>query len=91
MPKTKTGELARLRVKEQRYDELVQQLAVTKRQLAETRRSHCREGIDPAWREIATDLATALRPYTLLSLRAGLQCGFSAAARVEDAVDNEGR
>ena len=65
MPRAKTGELAELRAKAQVYDELVEQLAGTERELARLRASHCRTGIDPAWREIATDLASALRPYTL--------------------------
>jgi hypothetical protein len=64
MPRRSTGALA-LRARAQLYDELVEQLAATERQLAEIRRSQCRDGIDPAWREIAADLAQALRPYTL--------------------------
>jgi hypothetical protein len=65
MPKSTTGQLAGLRAKAQLYDELVEQLAVTERELARVRAGAGRGGIDPAWREIANDLATALRPYTL--------------------------
>lgn len=65
MPRRTTGELAALRAKAQLYDELVEQLATTERQLTQVRRSHCRDGVDPAWREIANDLASALRPYSL--------------------------
>jgi len=61
------SELARLRAKEQLYDELVDRLAVTERELTQlaTNRSTGAGGVDPAWRQIANDLATALRPYTL--------------------------
>ena len=65
MPKSTTGQLAGLRAKALLYDELVEQLAVTERELARVRAEDGRGGIDPAWREIANDLATALRPYTL--------------------------
>jgi len=58
-------ELRGLRAKAEVYDELVAQLMATERELAAVRRSHCRDGIDPAWREIANALAGALRPYTL--------------------------
>ncbi len=58
-------ELRALRAKAALYDELVEQLADTEQQLEEVRRSAAREGIDPAWREIANSLAGALRPYTL--------------------------
>ncbi len=54
-----------LRAKAALYDELVEQLADTERQLEQVRRSAARDGIDPAWREIATALAGALRPYIL--------------------------
>ncbi len=60
-----TTELRELRAKAALYDELVEQLADTERQLEQVRRSFCRDGIDPAWREIANALATALRPYTM--------------------------
>jgi hypothetical protein len=68
MPTNVNGELARLRAKEQLYDELADRLAVTERQLAQLTTNRSRagvRGVDPAWREIANDLATALRPYTL--------------------------
>ncbi len=58
-------ELRGLRAKAALYDELVEQLADTERELERVRRSAARDGIDPAWREIATALAGALRPYTL--------------------------
>ncbi len=58
-------ELRWLRAKAALYDELVEQLAETERELEQVRRSTARDGIDPAWREIANALAGALRPYTL--------------------------
>ncbi len=51
-------ELRGLRAKTAFYDD-------TERELEQTRRSDARDGIDPAWREIANALASALRPYTL--------------------------
>ena len=65
MPKGTSGELVGLRAKAQLYDELVEQLTVAERQIEQMRRSRCRDGVDPAWRQIANELATALRPYTL--------------------------
>ncbi len=59
-------ELRALRAKAALYDELVEQLADTEQQLEEVRRSAARDGIDPAWREIANALAGALRPYKLV-------------------------
>lgn len=59
------SELRELRAKAQLYDELVDQLAVTERELDRVRRSASRDGVDPAWREIANALAGALRPYSL--------------------------
>lgn len=64
MPAKVNSELARLRAKEQLYDELVEQLAAAEQQLKATSGAHA-GGLDPAWREIANDLAAALRPYTL--------------------------
>jgi len=64
MPAKVNSELARLRAKEQLYDELVEQLAADKRELAQHNSSGA-VGVDPAWCEIANDLAGALRPYTL--------------------------
>ena len=58
-------ELRGLRAKAALYDELVEQLAGLERELEQVRRSAARDGIDPAWREIANALAGALRPYTL--------------------------
>jgi len=58
-------ELRGLRAKAALYDELVEQLADAERRLEQMRRSAARDGVDPAWREIANDLAGALRPYTL--------------------------
>jgi hypothetical protein len=59
--------------------------------VGELRRSHCRDRVDPAWREIATDLAQALRPYTLLCLRVAVAHAFRLvfALRIEDGVDND--
>jgi len=54
-----TSELRELRARAALYDELVEQLADTERQLEQVRRSFCRDGIDPAWREIANALARA--------------------------------
>lgn len=59
------NELRGLRAKAQLYDELVEQLAATERELDRLRRSATRNGIDPAWRDIANALAEALRPYSL--------------------------
>lgn len=58
-------ELRWLRAKAGLYDELIEQLAETERELEQLRRSAVRDGIDPAWRDIANALAGALRPYTL--------------------------
>lgn len=55
------SELRGLRAKAQLYDELVEQLTATERELDRLRRN----GIDPAWRDIANALAEALRPYSL--------------------------
>ena len=65
MPAKVNTELARLRAKEQLYDELVDRLAATERELAQLTNGRNAGAIDPAWRQIANDLATALRPYTL--------------------------
>lgn len=62
---TVKSELRALRAKAALYDELVERLAVAEAELEQIRRSHCRDGIDPSWREIANALAGALRPYTL--------------------------
>ena len=58
-------ELRGLRAKAALYDELVERPADAERDLEQVRRSACRDGIDPAWREIADGLAGALRPYTM--------------------------
>jgi hypothetical protein len=58
-------ELRGLRAKAALYDELVEQLAGSECELEQVRRSAARDGIDPAWREVANALAGALRPYTL--------------------------
>jgi hypothetical protein len=58
-------ELRELRAKAALYDELVEQLAVAEQALDRARRSATRDGVDPAWREIANALAGALRPYSL--------------------------
>ena len=59
------NELRGLRAKAQLSDELVEQLTATERELDRLRRSATRDGIDPAWRDIANALAEALRPYSL--------------------------
>jgi len=59
-------ELRGLRAKAALYDELVEQLADIEDQLEQVRCSTARDGIDPAWREIANALAGALRPYALV-------------------------
>src|SRR4051794_5565297 len=59
------SELRELRAKAQLYDELVEQLTATERDLDRARRSATRDGIDPVWREVANALAEALRPYSL--------------------------
>jgi len=41
------------------------ELAEARRELRELRRAMTRDGVDPEWREIANDLAQALRPYTM--------------------------
>ena len=58
-------ELRGLRAKAQLYDELVERLERQEAEVERLRRQHTRDGIDPVWREIANDLATALRPYSL--------------------------
>ena len=60
-------ELRELRAKAALYDELVEQLTVAEQELDRARRSATRDGVDPAWREIANALAGALRPYSLFS------------------------
>jgi hypothetical protein len=65
MPSKVSTELRGLRAKAELYDELVEQLAATEAEVDRLRRSHTRDGIDPAWRELALDLAEALRPYSL--------------------------
>lgn len=77
--KSSNSELRGLRAKAALFDELVEQLARAEDE-AETLRSqreslrddlqNAREklpgdGIDPAWREIANDLAGTLRPYSM--------------------------
>jgi hypothetical protein len=61
-----------LRAKAEMFDDLVEDLAraedrleQAQRELRAVRRAATREGIDPAWREIANGLAGALRPYRL--------------------------
>lgn len=41
------------------------ELAEARRELRELRRAMTRSGVDPEWREIANELAEALRPYTM--------------------------
>lgn len=65
MAATVNTELRGLRAKAQLYDELVDRLETTEAEIERLRRQHTRDGIDPVWREIANDLAGALRPYAL--------------------------
>jgi hypothetical protein len=60
-----TAELRGLRAKAELYDELVEQLARTERALAQARATAASSAEDGAWRELANELAGALRPYTL--------------------------
>lgn len=77
--RSSNSELRGLRAKAALFDELVEQLARAEDE-AETVRSEREslrgelqkahelargDGIDPAWREIANDLAGALRPYSM--------------------------
>jgi hypothetical protein len=71
-PTTRSRAIAHLRAKAALYDELVERLAQAEdaahrlvRELDDARRSATRDGIDPAWRDIANDLAHALRPYSM--------------------------
>ncbi len=91
---TNGGRLGELRAKAALFDELVEQLAQTEEELERvrhelvmTRRAATRDGIDPAWREIANDLAGALRPYTMLSLRGDADGCVCPGNRAEDAAD----
>jgi hypothetical protein len=59
-----SGELAGLRAKAKLYDELVDALAHAEEEL-ERLREQPQQQIDPAWRQIASELAGALRPYTM--------------------------
>lgn len=71
--KARNGDpLVEHRAKATLFDELVEQLARTEDELERlrvervaTRRAAARDGIDPAWREIANALAGALRPYSM--------------------------
>ena len=59
-------DLKGLRARAALYDELVERLAETEAQLDQMVRSGGRtDGVDPEWRQIASALAEALRPYTL--------------------------
>lgn len=68
-------ELGALRSKAALFDELVERLAQAEdeaqrlseeaNELREVRRAAARDGVDPAWRELANDLAGALRPYSM--------------------------
>lgn len=57
-------DLAGLRAKAALFDELVEQLAVCEDELERLRE---RDGdvVDAVWREIANDIARALRPYSM--------------------------
>ena len=58
-------ELRGLRAKAALYDELVETLAQAEEELARLREQPQPHGIDPAWRQIASELAAALRPYSM--------------------------
>lgn len=59
------SELRRLRAQAKLYDELVDALARAEDELEQLRASRLAPaGIDPVWREIAGELAGALRPYS---------------------------
>jgi hypothetical protein len=62
---TDVTSIAELRAKAGLFDELVEHLAAVEDELEQLRRDNHATGIDPAWREIANDLADALGPYTL--------------------------
>lgn len=70
--RSRSSELRGLRSKAAFFDELVEQLATfeneaerLRSEMDEAREPARQEGIDPAWREIANDLAGALRPYSM--------------------------
>jgi hypothetical protein len=76
-PTTRSRAIAHLRAKAALSDELVERLAQAEdaaqrlaRELHDARRSATRAGIDPAWRDIANDLAHALRPYSMFGEQA---------------------
>lgn len=58
-------DLAGLRAKAALFDELVEQLTVCEDELEQLKTTNSDAGIDPVWREIANDLAGALRPYSM--------------------------
>lgn len=64
--KTKTAPTAtRLRARAPGGDELVDAPADAGDDLGLPRQERLGQGVDPQWREIANDLAAALRPYSL--------------------------
>lgn len=79
MARSSRSDLRVLRSKAALFDELVEQLAraedeagqLTKQvkhlrgELREVRRAATRDGVDPAWLDIANELAGALRPYSM--------------------------
>lgn len=76
-----------LRAKAALFDELVEALARSEDELERFKAQPAvNAGVDPAWWQIANDLASALRPYTLLSLRATGNASVRPASRVEDIV-----
>lgn len=62
---SKPTNIKELRAKAELFDELVEQLAAAEDELDRIRATGARSGLDSVWREIANDLAGALRPYTL--------------------------
>ena len=99
-PNVDASRLGELRAKAALFDELVEQLAATedeldglRRELIAARRAATRDGIDPAWRSIANDLAGALRPYSMFReqrveggrIRGDAGAGLDAARRTRGA------
>jgi hypothetical protein len=77
--KRRSSDLSVLRSKAALFDELVERLEQAedqagrlseevrglRSQLSDVRRANARDGVDPAWRDLANELAGALRPYSL--------------------------
>lgn len=103
----KTSRLGELRAKAALYDELVERLTDAEDELDRLRNSRAPvapgrpvdDRVDPAWREIANDLAGALRPYTLFKEQAvedgrivvRTRIPGSTLSRARQALDRLGR